>query len=31
LNFFAGASCPPFLAEVIFVHPNLLADRDQFW
>jgi hypothetical protein len=31
LNFFTGASCPPFLAYLIFVHPDLLADRDQFW
>ena len=31
LNFFTGASCPPFLADLIFLHPDLLADRDQFW
>jgi hypothetical protein len=31
LNFFTAASCSPFVADVIFVHPNLLADRDQFW
>jgi hypothetical protein len=31
LNFFTGASCPPFLAYLIFVHPDLLADRAQFW
>jgi hypothetical protein len=33
-NHFAGfrpASCPPFFAYADFVHPNLLADRDQFW
>jgi hypothetical protein len=24
-------SLPPFFAYLIFVHPNLLADRDQFW
>jgi hypothetical protein len=30
-NFFTAASCPPFFAYLIFVYPNLLADRDQFW
>jgi Ca2+/H+ antiporter len=30
-NFFPGPSCPPFLAYLIFVHLDLLADRDQFW
>ena len=28
---FRPASCPPFFAYADFVHPNLLADRDQFW
>jgi hypothetical protein len=31
LNFFTGAPCPPFLAYLFFVHPDLLANRDQFW
>jgi hypothetical protein len=31
LNFFIGAPCPPFVAYLIFVHPDLLADRDQSW
>jgi hypothetical protein len=26
-----GASWPPFLAYLIFVHPHFLADRNQFW
>jgi hypothetical protein len=31
LNFFTAASCPPFLAYLFFVHPHLLANRDQIW
>jgi hypothetical protein len=31
LNFFTATPRPPLLADLIFVHPNLLADRDQSW